>query len=76
MPLRVRVPGGLLTPVRVAACLLGLLLPLHLPFTLPEPGTAKMLGWSGRDLPGHDGPRRSAPCARSSRARRWAIRSR
>jgi|GEM_PF-676487 len=49
-------PGSVATPLRVLVALLGLLVPLHLPFTVPELGTEKTLGWWSTPWGGGNGP--------------------
>jgi signal transduction histidine kinase len=45
MAVSARTQGTVPPPLRVLVALLGLLVPLHLPFTVPELGTEKTLGW-------------------------------
>lgn len=49
-------PRGVAAPLRVLVALLGLLVPLHFPFTVPELGTEKTLGWWSTPWGGGDAP--------------------
>lgn len=48
MPFPARPVGGFTAPIRLLVLLLGLLVPLHLPFTLPVSAADKTLGWWSR----------------------------